>query len=250
MKKGKNNWRYILIVTILVAAVGIILWYISRQRNSFMQLSETNKLEEEVEKTKNNFLGKRILEKGMSGQDVRSLQERLKLLAFNQDPKKFAELELDYILGIELEKDYFGRNTKNAVINFQQVNSLEATGKVDSQTCKLLMKERSYYSKIIKYTVKEGDTLYSISKEYKGSNFTAIAKANSIDPSSILVGQELYILDSEGAGAGFQLIRKGDTVTKLAEKWKVSEEVIKRANCIAQDLELEIGEELYVPFKR
>lgn len=58
----------------------------------------------------------RVLYKGCKGNDVQSLQNRLKALGYDV-----------------LVTNYFGDKTEDAVIKFQKANELEPSGRVDKQ---------------------------------------------------------------------------------------------------------------------
>ncbi|MGE6334314.1 peptidoglycan-binding protein [Stenotrophomonas sp. NPDC077659] len=65
-----------------------------------------------------------VLERGERGNDVRSLQESLNQLGVRDGQGNT----------LETNSGIYGRNTQDAVRNFQQANSLEQTGRADAQT--------------------------------------------------------------------------------------------------------------------
>ncbi|MBE6660817.1 MAG: LysM peptidoglycan-binding domain-containing protein [Ruminococcaceae bacterium] len=81
---------------------------------------------------------------------------------------------------------------------------------------------------MIIYTVKSGDSLYSIAKRY-GVSWQSIAQDNLLDdPSSLVVGQTLTILQPETT----YTVRAGDTLYGIAASLGVSVNQLMRNNII------------------
>ncbi|MCX7786957.1 MAG: LysM peptidoglycan-binding domain-containing protein [Spirochaetes bacterium] len=90
------------------------------------------------------------------------------------------------------------------------------------------------------YSIKEGETLYSISRQFKVP-LEAILKANGInDPSKVRVGTNLII-------PNVYLVQKGDTLYGIARKMGVKVEVLLSLNNLQPQATIKPGDTLYVP---
>lgn len=117
-----------------------------------------------------------ILKRGSVGSEVELVQEMLHTLG--------------YLLG---EPDgVYGPNTELSVRSFQMQNGLVADGKVGPETFTKLNEEfTSWLAR--DYTVKGGDSLWSIARKY-GTTVKALAEMNGLDPTGTLrVGTRLRI---------------------------------------------------------
>jgi LysM repeat protein len=93
------------------------------------------------------------------------------------------------------------------------------------------------------YTVKRGDTLYSLAKEYDTS-VEMLKEVNSLPSDYIRAGQQLEVpLEAE---AGNYIVRKGDTLFSLAKKYGVTVKDLKGENKLVND-SIYIGQALSVP---
>jgi len=111
---------------------------------------------------------------GSGGPDVRVVQSLLNRIGYNAGP----------VDGI------YGSRTYQAVIAFQRNNGLVADGIVGPATWSVLDRLLRGYDT---YTVRPGDTLYSIARAFNTS-VNAIVTANpGIDPDRINVGQRLTV---------------------------------------------------------
>lgn len=112
----------------------------------------------------------------------------------------------------------------------------------------------------ISYTVKKGDTLYSIAKEY-GTSVDEIKKDNNLIGNNLTIGSNLMILDNnkvtefeECYGEDFTtnidydmyIVKKGDSLYSIAKKFNTTVSDIKNLNMLSND-NLSIGEELKIP---
>jgi cell wall-associated NlpC family hydrolase len=114
------------------------------------------------------------------------------------------------------------------------------------------------------YEVKEGDSLWSISRKF-GVSIEEIAKLNNIKIEKTLqIGEKLHIPQKEGnnmnvmtppsvqkvknaSETGVYEIREGDSLWTIGKKFGVSPEEIAKANGISLNKTLQIGEKLYIP---
>lgn len=100
------------------------------------------------------------------------------------------------------------------------------------------------------YTVKEGDTLYSITRQFLGLTLDALAFANGInDPFNYKLkpGDELAIPPIEGLT---YTVRAGDTIESIASKYQTEPMDIVEFNYLFPPYKLTAGQELVVPYAR
>jgi len=114
------------------------------------------------------------LSRGSTGPDVKLVQSLLNKIGYNAGP----------IDGI------FGSNTQQAVIAFQRDNNLVPDGIVGPATW-------SVFSRLLRgydvYAIRQGDTLYNISRRYY-TTVNAILTANpGIDPLALAIGQQIIV---------------------------------------------------------
>jgi LysM repeat protein len=93
------------------------------------------------------------------------------------------------------------------------------------------------------YTVKKGDTLYSLAKKYDTS-VEMLKEVNSLSSDFIKAGQRLEV--PVEAEAGIYTVKKGDTLFSLAKKYGVSVKVLKKENELVTD-SIYVGQVLSVP---
>lgn len=93
------------------------------------------------------------------------------------------------------------------------------------------------------YTVKKGDTLYSLAKEFDTS-VEMLQEVNSLPSELIKAGQKLEVpMEAE---AGIYIVKKGDTLFSLAKKYGVTVIDLKRENKLVND-SIYVGQALSVP---
>ncbi|TWT27871.1 LysM peptidoglycan-binding domain-containing protein [Planomicrobium sp. CPCC 101110] len=102
-----------------------------------------------------------------------------------------------------------------------------------------------------KYTVKAGDTLYSIAKKH-GVTVAALAKANNISNYNLIrVGQVLIIpakiTSSPPAASVEYTVKAGDTLYSIAKKHKITVAKLAAANKITNYNLIRIGQVLTIP---
>ncbi len=94
------------------------------------------------------------------------------------------------------------------------------------------------------YTVKKGDTLYSLAKQYDTS-VEMLKEVNSLSSDFIKAGQKLEVPVAE-AGAGVYIVKKGDTLFSIAKKYGVTVTALKKENKLITD-SIYVGQALSVP---
>ena len=97
------------------------------------------------------------------------------------------------------------------------------------------------------YTVKQGDTIYQIAREY-GSTIADIVNANGLTrPDSLVVGQNLFIPSTTNTTNTYTVV-SGDTMYKIASRYGVTLEELIRANPqIPNPNIIQIGQSINIP---
>lgn len=96
------------------------------------------------------------------------------------------------------------------------------------------------------YTVKSGDTLYSIAKKY-GITVDKLKDLNNLNSNMISVNQKLLVNDQKkDQTTNTYVVEKGDTLYSIAKKYSTTVSKIKEINNLKSDT-LSIGQELIIP---
>lgn len=97
------------------------------------------------------------------------------------------------------------------------------------------------------YTVQKGDSLWSISNKY-GTSVDALKKANNLTSNILSIGQTLVIPSSSVPGSTevTYVVKKGDSLWVIANKYDTTVDKIKSANNLTSNL-LSIGQVLVIP---
>lgn len=96
------------------------------------------------------------------------------------------------------------------------------------------------------YTVKSGDTLYSIAKKY-GITVDKLKDLNNLKSNMISVNQKLLVNDQKkDQTTNAYVVEKGDTLYSIAKKYSTTVSKIKELNNLKSDI-LSIGQELVIP---
>ena len=101
------------------------------------------------------------------------------------------------------------------------------------------------------YVVQPGDTLYSVARRH-GTSVDVLVQLNGLqDPHRLQVGQRLRLLDASGevgqATGRTHVVQKGDTLWSLARRYGTTPAAIARANGMAEEDTLRLGQVLRVP---
>ncbi len=102
-------------------------------------------------------------------------------------------------------------------------------------------------TEIVYYTVKTGDTVSSIAKQFNITTNTIIWENNLNKYGFIKPGQKLTILPLTGIT---YLVKKYDTIGGIAKKYNIKEDEIMEANNIKNASRLQIGQKLIIPGAR
>ena len=96
------------------------------------------------------------------------------------------------------------------------------------------------------YTVKSGDSLWSISRKF-GITVDELKSANNLSSNLLSVGQNLIIPGKEAQATGDEyVVKKGDTLYSIARKYNTSVDNLKSINNITID-SLAIGQIIKLP---
>lgn len=159
-----------------------------------------------------------------------------------------------------LDSDYIIRNTgdsESVIINYASVsntddlnnfvNNYEDYGEAVVRAIAIYTKN-DYVptSKGDYYTVKKGDSLYSIARLYDVS-VADLKIANKLSSNVLSIGQVLKIPDIvEKSDTSVYYVKKGDSLYGIAKSYGVSVEDIKKLNNLSNN-NLSIGQELLIP---
>lgn len=95
------------------------------------------------------------------------------------------------------------------------------------------------------YTVKKGDNLYNIAKQFNTS-VTAIQNLNNLTSTNLSIGQQLKIPSaSSGTPSTTYTVKSGDNLYSIARKFNTTVDSIKRKNNLTSNL-LSIGQKLII----
>jgi membrane-bound lytic murein transglycosylase D len=108
-------------------------------------------------------------------------------------------------------------------------------------------KSASDDSNIIVYTVRSGDTIWDLARKY-GTSTEHIRTMNALGRSSrIHIGQKLIIeKGSKGGNYVIYKVKNGDTLTRIAQKYRTSIEKIVAANSLSDPHQLKIGDRIKI----
>ena len=95
------------------------------------------------------------------------------------------------------------------------------------------------------YIVKNGDTLYSIARE-NNISVDKLKEINNLTSDIIRVGQELKLINTNNSEIKKYIVKVGDTLYSIANRFNTTVDVIKKLNKLNSDL-LSIGSELILP---
>ena len=91
------------------------------------------------------------------------------------------------------------------------------------------------------YTVKKGDSLYSIAKKYN-TTVDELKRINNLSSNLLSIGQKLIIPSNEST---IYTVLKGDSLYAIAKKYNTTVNKIKTDNNLTNNL-LSIGQKLII----
>ena len=94
------------------------------------------------------------------------------------------------------------------------------------------------------YTVKSGDTISGICVKFGLKNISTVIAVNNIsNVRQLYAGQKLTIPSADGT---FHVVKKGENLSTLVEKYKISLETLLDVNELSSD-ELSVGQKIFIP---
>lgn len=159
-----------------------------------------------------------------------------------------------------LDSDYIIRNTldsESIIINYANVNDKDDLNNfinnykeyAEAVVRAIAIYTKNNYIPTDKgdyYTVKKGDSLYSIARVYDIS-VEDLKKANNLTDNILSIGQVLKIPDIVlKSDTNIYYVKKGDSLYKIAKLYGISVDDIKKLNNLTSD-NLSIGQEILIP---
>lgn len=95
------------------------------------------------------------------------------------------------------------------------------------------------------YTVRRGDTLYSIANKF-GTTVDSIKRLNNLTSNTLTIGQTLLISEETLPEVSTYIVEKGDTLYGIANKFGTTVDIIKRLNNLTVNTLLP-GQQILVP---
>ncbi len=124
----------------------------------------------------------------------------------------------------------------------KQLNNLSSNTLSIGQTLKIPNQNEENY---ISYVVSSGDTLYAIARRYNTS-VDAIKSLNNLTSNTLQIGQVLKIPTSLEESYITYIVRQGDTLYSIANRYNISVDTLKNFNNLASN-NLSIGQSLKIP---
>ena len=129
------------------------------------------------------------------------------------------------------------------VDKLKKLNNLTSNLLSIGQSLKIPTKSENNY---IEYTVKKGDNLYSIARNY-GLTQSELMDYNNLTSNLLSIGQILKIPVSKDSTSQktTYTVQKGDSLYSIAKKYNTTVDSIKRKNNLTSNL-LSIGQKLII----
>lgn len=174
------------------------------------------------------------------------------------DVNKYYQLRMEE--DTALDSDYIIRNTgdsESVIINYASIKDSDGLSDFvknyedygETVVRAIAIYTKSDYVPTAKgdyYTVKKGDSLYSIARAYDIS-VSDLKNANNLTSNVLSIGQVLKIPDIvEKGDTSVYYVKKGDTLYGIAKNYGVSVDEIKKLNDLSSN-NLTIGQELLIP---
>lgn len=189
-----------------------------------------------------------LTEIGKAGQKIRTVYQRTLPSNPNQD-YYYIMRDTDNLQVVIVEYGFIDNPLDLAKLNQNWRKYAESTVKAVTEYMGYTYKPATLTSG--SYTVKSGDTLYSIARNFN-TTVDAIKTANNLTSNILTIGQNLKILSSEAKTSqesGTYIVKKGDTLYSIASSYNTSVADLKTLNNLSSNL-LSIGQTLLVPLYR
>lgn len=134
----------------------------------------------------------------------------------------------------------YDNNFDDTIIDYDKIVTKE--NKDSSNTIDELKKKNSRWH-VTKYRIKKHDNLWVISKKFDVSHKLIIKINNIQNPGRLNPGKYIDVPNRIGV---YHIIKKGDSISKIAKKYKVRNEKIISHNGLAEKT-LIIGKKIFIP---
>ena len=135
-----------------------------------------------------------------------------------------------------------------SVLELQRINNLSNTNLSIGQQLRIPINGNEENNNYIIYTVKVGDTLYSIAKKY-GVSVEMIVRENNLNSNLLSIGQQLRIPNVSSPDIdnqyGTYIVQSGDTLYSIASKYGMTVRQLMEINNL-ESTNLQIGQVLRV----
>ena len=138
-----------------------------------------------------------------------------------------------------------------SVESIKKLNNLKNNTITAGQVLRVTSNNESNPLECIVYTVKKGDSLYSISKKYN-TTVDEIKKYNNLTSNLLNIGDRIIIPcnienDYKNLNNNYvdYVVVKGDTLYSIAKKFNTSVDSLKRKNNLSSNL-INVGQELII----
>lgn len=128
-----------------------------------------------------------------------------------------------------------------SVTELAELNNIKGSLLNIGQVLNIPTKEGNNPNNMFMYTVKKGDSLYSIAKKYN-TTINEIIKLNYLKNNNLSIGQVLRIPETYTKEEELVLpnyinytVKKGDTLYSIAKNYNVSVDTIKKDNALTSD---------------
>ena len=138
-----------------------------------------------------------------------------------------------------------------SVTELASINGIKGSNLSIGQVLKIPVKEGNNPNNMFMYTVKNGDTLYSIAKKYNTS-VSEIQKLNYLSSPNLVVGQiiripEMYFDMDNMSLPNYTnyIVKRGDTIYSIARNNNITVDVLRKDNSLTSDI-LKVGQILRI----
>lgn len=139
------------------------------------------------------------------------------------------------------------KNNNTTVGILKALNNLESNILQINQVLKLptSLVEDANTSDYIIYTIKKGDNLYNIAKNYN-ITLEELINFNEQGTTFLKIGEQLLIPKKNNSDDITYIVKPGDTLYNIAKRFNVSVDSLKEKNNLVNNL-LKISEEIIIP---
>lgn len=132
------------------------------------------------------------------------------------------------------------RKQNTTISKIKELNNLTSDNLSVGMTLQVPSTKPTYQT----YTIKKGDSLYSISKKYN-TTVDAIKKINNLPSNILTIGTTIQIPSSNQKNNTYT-VERGDTLYSIAKRLGVSIDSLKAANNLTTNM-LSVGDKLIIP---